>query len=160
MTNVWSCHNTFIKNHVTAKFLFLNTLCLLIANPSYSTDRKSFFLVTWHSLTFNIPIMGIWPLDYIICHLVFSASIIISSYHTLSEAIGSLGCRRNSSSGSWLNCNLWLDLDQLNQLAFQLIQLDITGIHGLNAPDSGISSWVNGKSPESASFEHLSLPCI
>ncbi len=62
--------------------------------------------------------------------------------------------------GSWLNCNLWLVLGQWNQLAFQLIQLDITGVHCLNAPDSGVSSWVNIKSPGSASFEHLNLPCI
>ncbi len=39
--------------------------------------------------------------------------------------------------GSWLNCNLWLVLGQWNQLAFQLIQLDITGVHCHNADDSG-----------------------
>ena len=31
--------------------------------------------------------------------------------------------------GSWLNCTLWLVLGQWNQLVFQLIQLDITGVH-------------------------------
>ena len=62
--------------------------------------------------------------------------------------------------GSWLNCNLWLVLGQWNQLGFQLIQLDITGAHCLNAPDSGVSSWVNGNSPGSASFEHWVFPAF
>ncbi len=62
--------------------------------------------------------------------------------------------------GRWLSCNLWLVLGQWNQLAFQLIQLDITRVHCLNAPDSGVSSRVNIKSLGSASFEHLNLPCV
>ena len=62
------------------------------------------------------------------------------AYAPLSEAISSLGCRRNNLSGwfgSWLNCNLWLVLGQWNQLAIHLIQLDITGINCLHAADSG-----------------------
>ncbi len=39
--------------------------------------------------------------------------------------------------GSWLNCNPWPVLGQWNQLVFQLIQLDITGVHCPNATDSG-----------------------
>ncbi len=64
--------------------------------------------------------------------------------NTLSEAIGSLGCRRTRTSGSVLirqltELQLMTFQSQWNQLAFQLIQLDIPGFYCPNADDIHLS---------------------
>ena len=47
--------------------------------------------------------------------------------------------------GSWLNCTFRLVLGQWNQLTFQLIQLDITGVQRLNVAHSGDIQLSEGK---------------
>ncbi len=73
---------------------------------------------------------------------------------TLSEAIGSLGCRRNSSSGSVL-------IRQLTELQLMTCSKSVESLKStvLMQLTQVISSWVTGKSPGSAAFEDLSLPC-
>ena len=68
--------------------------------------------------------------------------LVICGNLTLSEAIGSLGCRRNSSGGSMLIRQLaepqFLTCYRTEDSAgIQFIQLDITWVHCLYAADSG-----------------------
>ncbi len=70
--------------------------------------------------------------------------------------------------GSWLNHNFWLVIGQRAQLAFQLIQLDITWVHCLYVADSGNTqlsgrkiSWVTCiGTPESSLHLISPLNCI
>ncbi len=56
MTKVWSCHNTFITNPVTTKFLFLNALCLLFSwSNSDRRDCHIHLLKMYHTI---LPLAG------------------------------------------------------------------------------------------------------
>ncbi len=81
--------------------------------------------------------------------------------HTLSEAIGSLGCRRNSSNGSVLIRQLTELQLMTSSRSVESAGISVNSVEYNRSPLSlCVSSWVNGKLPGSASFEHLNLPCI